>query len=103
MKISTKKTNTMALIGKEPKRTKICINDEITEQVKAFNYLGYFMSYEEVDTKNKLCKFQRATGLVNRTLKPKFASKEAKTRVYNVRCLSCCKAVTEENSLLTPR
>jgi hypothetical protein len=37
----------MAFEGREPVRSKICINNKTLEQVTIFNYLGYYLSYEE--------------------------------------------------------
>ncbi|KAJ4438091.1 hypothetical protein ANN_14030 [Periplaneta americana] len=55
--------------GKEPVRSKICINNKIIEQVKHFSYLGYQISYEEEkDLKEKIIKFNRAMGIINQTI-----------------------------------
>ena len=41
-----------------------------TEHVEEFKYLQYRLRYKgEVDTRNKLNKFQKAVSLINRTLK----------------------------------
>jgi len=44
----------MAFKGRDQVRTKIVIYKKIIEQVNLFNYLGNMMSYEELDTDNKL-------------------------------------------------
>jgi hypothetical protein len=36
-----------AFKGRDPTRSKIAINNKITEQVNIFNYLGNFVSYEK--------------------------------------------------------
>jgi hypothetical protein len=46
MEISTGKTKIMAFKGKEPVKSKICINNSTLEQVNIFNYLGCNISYE---------------------------------------------------------
>jgi hypothetical protein len=45
--ISTNKTKTMAFRGRDHIRSKIVINNKITEQVNTFNYLGCALSYEQ--------------------------------------------------------
>jgi hypothetical protein len=45
MSISTEKTKIMAFLGKDPVRSKICINNKTLEQVNTFNYLGCSLSY----------------------------------------------------------
>jgi len=48
----------MAFKGLDSVRTKIVIDNKITEQVNLFNYLGNMISYEgELDTDNKLNNF----------------------------------------------
>jgi hypothetical protein len=43
LEINIEKTKVMAFKGREPVRSKICINNKTLEQVNAFNYLGYFL------------------------------------------------------------
>jgi hypothetical protein len=53
----------MAFAGKEPVRSKICVNGKTLEQVNAFNYLGCALSYEgEKDMEVKISKCVKATG-----------------------------------------
>jgi hypothetical protein len=43
----------MAFKGREPVRSKICINNKTLKQVNTFNYLGYYLSYEEEKDLNR--------------------------------------------------
>jgi hypothetical protein len=71
MKISYQKTKIMAFKGTEPIRSKIVIDNVISEQVNTFTYLGCNISYqEEKDTHSKNTKFLQILGLLNNTLKP---------------------------------
>jgi hypothetical protein len=71
MSISTEKTKIMAFAGKEPLRSKICVNGKILEQVDTFNYFGCALSYEgEKDMEVKISKFVKATGVINSVFKP---------------------------------
>ena len=57
---------------KEHTRTKMVINGKTIEQVRDFNYLGCNVSYcERKVNNNKVNKFQRMCGSINRTLKGK--------------------------------
>jgi hypothetical protein len=57
--------------GRDPVRTKIVIDNKITEQVNSFNYLGNMISYEkEFDIDNKLHNYLKITGILNNSLKP---------------------------------
>jgi hypothetical protein len=61
----------MAFSGKEPVRSKICINDKTLEQVNTFNYLGCILSYEgEKDMPSKISKFVKTIRLINQDFKP---------------------------------
>jgi hypothetical protein len=46
MSISIEKTKIMAFSGKDPVRSKICINNKRLDEVDIFNYLGCTLSYE---------------------------------------------------------
>ena len=51
-------------------RTKIVIDNKITEQVNLLNYLGN-ISYEgELDIDNKLNNFLKITGVLNNVFRP---------------------------------
>jgi len=61
----------MAFKGRDPVRTKIVIDNEITEKVNLFNYLGNMISYEgELDIENKLNNFLKITGVLNNVFRP---------------------------------
>jgi hypothetical protein len=65
MSISTEKSKIMPFLGKDPVRSKICINNKMLEQVNTFNYLGCTLSYEgEKDMPSKISKF------INQVFKP---------------------------------
>ena len=52
-------------------RTKIVIDNKITEQVNLFNSLGNMLSYEgELDIDNKLNNFLEITGVLNNVFRP---------------------------------
>jgi len=69
--ISVQKTKSMAFKGRDPVRTKIVIDNKITEQVNMFNYLGNMISYEkELDIDNKLHNYLKITGILNNVFKP---------------------------------
>jgi hypothetical protein len=58
MSISIEITKIMAFVGKDPVRSKICINNQMLEQVNTFNYLGCTLSYEgEKNMPSNLSKF----------------------------------------------
>ena len=62
----------MAFKGRDPVRTKIVIDNKVTEQVNMFNYLGNKISYEkELDIDNKLHIYLKITGILNNVFKPK--------------------------------
>jgi hypothetical protein len=50
MNISSDKTKSMALVGREQRRVKIVIDGEIIEQVSTFKYLGSRISMVEMKT-----------------------------------------------------
>ena len=52
-------------------RTKIVIDNKITQKVNLFNYLGNVISHEgELDTDNKLNNFLKITGILNNVFRP---------------------------------
>jgi hypothetical protein len=58
--------------GRDPLRSKIVIDNKITEQVDSFNYLGNLISYgNEMDIYNKLNNYLRITGIINNVFRPK--------------------------------
>jgi uncharacterized protein YebE (UPF0316 family) len=61
----------MALKGRDPVRTKIVIDNKITEKVKLFKCLGNLISYEkELDIDNKLHNYLKITGILNNVFRP---------------------------------
>jgi hypothetical protein len=64
MEISLDKTKIMAFVGKDHKRSKICIENRSLEQVSTFKYLGYHLSYiSEDDIQHKITNYIKVTGL----------------------------------------
>jgi len=67
--IFVQKTKSMAFRGRDAVRSKIVIDNKITEQVNSFNYLGNMISYEkELDIDNKLHNYLKITGILNNVL-----------------------------------
>jgi hypothetical protein len=61
----------MAFRGKEPKRSKIVIENKSLEQVNTFNYLGTLVSYEnKKDIDSKISKLLKITGISITSLNP---------------------------------
>jgi len=74
----------MAFKGQDPVRTKVVIDNTITEQVNLFNYLGNMISYEEeLDIDNKLNNFLKITGILNNVFRPKKTHKKTRIKLYN--------------------
>jgi len=74
----------MAFKGLDSVRTKIVIDNKITEQVNLFNYLGNMISYEgELDTDNKLNNFFKITGILNNAFRPQKTLKKRRIKLYN--------------------
>jgi len=71
LNISVQKTKSVAFKGRDQVRTKIVIDNKITEQVNLFNYLGKVISFEgELDMDNKLNNFLKITGILNNVFRP---------------------------------
>jgi hypothetical protein len=71
-RISTMKTKAMVFQGKHHIQCKIVIDNKTTEQVSSVNYFSFNTSYclnENIN--NKVSKFQRMCGMIQRTLKQK--------------------------------
>jgi hypothetical protein len=64
MKISSSKTKTMGLCGKNVQRTKTEIKGKIVEQVSNFNYLGQLISNEENGINIKLQRYNKMNGRI---------------------------------------
>jgi hypothetical protein len=70
--ISVQKTKSVEFKGRDPLRSKIVIENKITEQVDSFNYLGNLISYgNEMDIYNKLNNYLKITGFINNVFRPK--------------------------------
>jgi hypothetical protein len=83
MSISIEKTKIMAFSGKDPVRSKICINNKTLEQVNTFNYLGCTLSYEgEKDMPSKISKFVQTIGVINQVLKPSLVQQHTTSNIY---------------------
>jgi hypothetical protein len=83
MSISTEKTKIMAFLGKDPGRSKICINNKTLEQVNTFNYLGCTLSYEaEKDMPTKISKFVKTIGAVNQVFKPSLLQQHTRLNIH---------------------
>ena len=68
-------------------RTKIVIDNKITEQVNLVNYLGN-ISYEgELDIDNKLNNFLKITGILNNVLRPQKNLKKTRIELHNTLAL----------------
>jgi hypothetical protein len=69
LEIATKKTKVRGFIGADHLRTKIIINDETSEQVSQFTYLGCSISYQfSTDVEFKLVNFLQLIGTIKRTI-----------------------------------
>jgi hypothetical protein len=85
LEINTENTKVMAFKGRKPVRSKICINNKILEQVNTFNYLGYYLSYEEEKYLNmKIKNFLKTTGIINQIFKPNIVSKCTRIKIYKI-------------------
>jgi hypothetical protein len=83
MEISTDETRVMEFLGKEPIRSKICIENTLIERVNSFNYLGYNLSYtDDKDMAIKISKFVKVTGVINQVFKPSQAQRHTRLRVH---------------------
>jgi hypothetical protein len=85
LEINIEKTKVMAFKGREPVRSKICINNKTLEQVNTFYYLGYYLSYEEEKDMNmKITNFLKITGIINQIFKPNLVSKYTRSKIYKI-------------------
>jgi hypothetical protein len=61
----------MTFRGRDPVRTKIVIDNKVTEQVNMFNYLGNMISdARELDIDSKLSNYLKITGILNNVFRP---------------------------------
>jgi len=78
--ISIQKTKSMAFKGRDPVRSKIIIDNKITEEVNLFKYLGGMKSYKkELDIDKKLHKYLKITVILNNVFRSQKTLK--KTRI----------------------
>jgi hypothetical protein len=72
----------MAFSGKDPVRSKICINNEMPEQVNTFNYLGCILSYEgEKAMISKILTFLKQS-VINQVFKPSLVQYHKRLNIY---------------------
>ena len=85
MEISTEKTKIMAFCGKYPAPSKICVNNKLLERLNIITYLGYKLSFlENLDISEKILKFNKSMGVINRVLKPSLVQKATRVRLYKI-------------------
>jgi hypothetical protein len=91
MKISTTKTKTRGLCGKNIQRVKIEIGGTIIEQVSSFNYLGNLISNDEKDINIKLQIYNKINGIIKRHF-GKHMTIDTKLRMHNItsKAALCC-------------
>ena len=63
---SNTKTKAMATWGKHTQRVKIVINDNSSEQVTDFKYLGYSISEYKSNLEDKLQTYNKINGAIRR-------------------------------------
>jgi hypothetical protein len=79
----------MALIGIEPIRSKIVIDNMILEQVNTFTYLGCNISYQkEKEIHSKITKFLQILGTLNNTFKPNLVPRSTRLKLYKTLALA---------------
>jgi len=74
---------TMAIWRNHKRRVKIVINDNIIEQVTDFKNLGYRISEYGSDLEDKLQKYNKINGAIQRHF-GKQMNKETKLRIHNI-------------------
>jgi hypothetical protein len=80
MEISTDKTEVISFLGKEPIRSKICIENTLIERVNSFNYN---LSYTDAKYMAiKISKFFKFTGAINQVFKPSQIQRNTSLKVY---------------------
>ena len=85
MEISTEKTKIMAFCGKYPVPSKICVNNKLLERLNIITYLGYKLSFlDNLDISEKILKFNKSMGVINRVLKPSLVQKATRVRLYKI-------------------
>jgi hypothetical protein len=85
LEINIEKTKVTAFKGREPVRSKICINNKTLEQVNIYSCLGYYLSYEEEkDLNMKIINFLKITGIINQIFQPNLVSKYTRIKIYKI-------------------
>jgi hypothetical protein len=83
MTISSTKTKPMAMWGNRIQRVKIVINNNITEQVTDFKYLGYCISEYGSDLEDKLQTYNKINAVIQRHF-GKQMNKETQLRIHYI-------------------
>jgi hypothetical protein len=74
--------NVIAFRGREPKRSKIVIDNKSIEPANTFNYLGTLVSYEnEKYIGSKISKFLKITGIINNIFIPNTVRKNTRIKL----------------------
>ena len=94
MTISSTKTKSMAMWRSHIQRVKIVINENITEQVTDFKYLGYCISEYESDLEDKLQTYNKINEAIRRHF-GKQMNKETKLRIHNITAKAALKFRSE--------
>ena len=94
MTISSSKTKSMAMCGNYIDRVTIVINDNITEQVTDFKYVGYRISEYKSDLEDKLQTYNKINGAIRRHF-GKQMNKETKLRINNITAKAALKFGSE--------
>jgi hypothetical protein len=78
----------MAFRGKEPKRSKIIIDNKSVEQVNTFSYLGTLVLDEnEKDADSKISEFLKIIGIINNIFKPNKVRENTRIKLYSTLAL----------------
>ena len=94
MTISSTKTKAMAMWGNHIQRVIIVINNNITEQVTDFKYLGYCISEYKSDLEDKLQTYNKINGAIRRHF-GKQINKETKLIIHNITAKAALKFGSE--------
>ena len=79
------------LIGRDPLRTKIVLDNKIIEQVNLFTYLGNMISYErELDIDNKLHNYLKIPSILNNEFGPQKTLTKTRIKLHNTLALQFC-------------
>ena len=74
----------MASKGRDPVRSRIKINNNVTEKINTFNYPVCSIAYHNLKYITvKMSKFVNITGIINRPLTPSLVQKHARLKIYN--------------------